>query len=69
MAPWHIVGDGVDVVFTPFHERVARTNLLVVAGETHQCFGEFAGWIADGDGRRVDVAGVTGWAEEARNRW
>ena len=67
--PWLVQGERVRVEFTPFHERVDRTNLLVVAGETHQCFGHFSGWAVDDDGRRVDLAGLVGWAEEARNRW
>lgn len=69
MAPWRIHGDRVDVTFTPFHERVATTNLLVLAGETHQCFGHFEGWASTDDGERVPLDGLTGWAEEARNRW
>ena len=68
-APWLIEGERVSVRLTPFHERVARTNLLVVAGETHQCFGTFSGWAVDDHGRRVDLDGLVGWAEEARNRW
>jgi hypothetical protein len=67
--PWRIHGERVDVTFTPFHERVARTNLLVVASETHQCFGHFAGWAADDAGAPVSLDGLVGWAEEARNRW
>ncbi|WP_435089277.1 DUF2804 domain-containing protein [Micromonospora aurantiaca (nom. illeg.)] len=69
LRPWRITGDRVDVTFHPFHERVARTNLLVLAGETHQCFGNFTGWAATDDGGRVDLDGLVGWAEEARNRW
>ncbi|MDM4784465.1 DUF2804 family protein [Micromonospora sp. b486] len=34
-----------------------------------QCFGHFTGWAATGDGERVDLDGLVGWAEEARNRW
>lgn len=68
-APWLIEGERVNVRLTPFHERVARTNLLVVAGETHQCFGTFSGWAVDDHGQRVDLDGLVGWAEEARNRW
>jgi hypothetical protein len=64
LRPWRITGGGVDVTFTPFHERVDRTNLLVVASEIHQCFGTFTGRVLD---QRID--GVVGWAEEARNRW
>ena len=59
----------VDLTLAPFHERVARTNLLVVAGETHQCFGTWTGWMTTDTGERVTVDGVEGWAEEARNRW
>lgn len=69
LRPWRIHGDRLDVTFTPFHERVARTNLLVVASETHQCFGHFTGWGVDDAGDRVSLDGLVGWAEEARNRW
>ncbi len=68
-APWMVEGERLRVELTPFHERVDRTNLLVVAGETHQCFGTFSGWAVDDHGRRVDLSGLVGWAEEARNRW
>ncbi len=69
LKPWSITGEGVEVSFHPFHERVARMNLLVLAGETHQCFGHFEGWLVDDSGDRVAVDGAVGWAEEARNRW
>ena len=69
LRPWRIHGDRLDVQFTPFHERAARTNLLVVASEAHQCFGHFTGWAADDAGEQVSVDGLVGWAEEVRNRW
>ncbi|MFR9780221.1 DUF2804 domain-containing protein [Micromonospora sp. MS34] len=69
LRPWRITGDRVDARFHPFHERVARTNLGVLANETHQCFGHFSGWARADDGERVDLDGLVGWAEEARNRW
>jgi hypothetical protein len=69
LRPWRIHGDRLDVTFTPFHERAARTNLFVVASETHQCFGHFTGWAVDDSGERVSLDGLVGWAEEARNRW
>ncbi|MEU6579266.1 DUF2804 family protein [Nocardia sp. NPDC046763] len=52
-----------------FHERVAKSNLLVVAGETHQCFGHFSGQVHTDDRRRLDLDGVVGWAEQAHNPW
>jgi hypothetical protein len=66
--PWRVHGDGVDATFTPFHEKASRTNLGVVANETHQCFGRWSG-VAEADGVRLDLDGLVGWAEEARNRW
>lgn len=72
LTPWHVHDRGrarVDLTFTPFHERVARTNLLVLEGETHQCFGTWTGWMTTDTGEHVMVDGVEGWAEEARNRW
>ncbi|MFI9591451.1 DUF2804 domain-containing protein [Nonomuraea sp. NPDC052265] len=69
LRPWRITGPRVEVEFRPFHEKVARTQLLVVGSETHQCFGHFTGRVQDDDGVWVDLDGLTGWAEEARNRW
>lgn len=69
LRPWRMHSDRCDVTFTPFHERAARTNLIVVGSETHQCFGHFSGWATTDDGRRLSLDGLTGWAEEARNRW
>jgi Protein of unknown function (DUF2804) len=69
MAPWRVTGPRVDLAFTPFHERVAVTSLLVLSGETHQCFGHWSGTVVDDDGLAVSVDGLVGWAEEARNRW
>lgn len=68
-APWRIRGERIDVTLTVEHERAARTQLGIVANETHQCFGTLTGWALDDTGRRVDLDGLTGWAEEARNRW
>ncbi|MEU6727659.1 DUF2804 domain-containing protein [Nonomuraea wenchangensis] len=69
LKPWRIAGDGVEVEFTPFHEKISRTELGVVGSETHQCFGHFGGRVRAGDGSWVTLDGLTGWAEEARNRW
>ena len=69
LRPWRIHGVRVDAWFAPFHEKLSRTNLGVVAGETHQCFGHFTGWALTDGGERVDLDGLVGWAEEARNRW
>jgi hypothetical protein len=67
--PWHIEGDSVDVTLRPFHVRRSRTNLGVLSFDVVQCFGIFDGWALDDHGSRVSLDGLTGWAEEAHNRW
>ncbi|MFE4084119.1 hypothetical protein RKD47_000529 [Streptomyces albogriseolus] len=69
LRPWRITGPRVEAEFRPFHVRTARTRLLVVSNDTHQCFGSFTGRARADDGSWVDLDGLTGWAEEARNRW
>ena len=69
LRPWRIDGERVDVEFTPFHLRAARSELLLVGNRTHQCFGHFTGRIRTDDGVWRDLPRLTGWAEEARNRW
>src|SRR5262249_32144358 len=63
LRPWLISGERVQVEFHPFHEKIARTNLGIVANETHQCFGNFTGWALIDGGDRVDLDGLVGWAE------
>lgn len=69
LAPWHIQGELADLTFTPFYDRVSTMNMLVVASNTHQCFGHYSGWVAAEDGERIRVDGLLGWAEAVHNRW
>lgn len=69
LRPWTITGERVEVEFRPFHERAARVELGVVGTETHQCFGRFSGHARTDEGAWIDFDGLTGWAEEARQRW
>lgn len=69
LRPWYITGERVEAEFRPFHTRAAKTNLLVVASDTHQCFGTFHGRGRADDGRWLDLDGAVGWAEETHNRW
>jgi len=66
--PWRVTGAGVELVLTPFHDRVARTQLGVLASRTDQCFGVWSGTVHV-DGTVLDVDGVEGWAEDVHNRW
>jgi len=69
--PWRMTtADGrLDLVFTPFMERVARTNLLIITSEVHQMFGHYAGQVQTDDGEAVTVNGLIGFAEEHHARW
>ncbi len=71
MRPWTMRSpDGrIDLTFTPFLERVARTNLLVITSEVHQMFGRYAGTVIADDGAAVAIDGLTGFAEEHHAKW
>lgn len=69
LRPWHITGERVEAEFRPFHTRTAKTDLLVLANDVHQCFGTFHGRARTDEGRWLDLDGAVGWAEETRNRW
>jgi hypothetical protein len=67
--PWRVSGAGVDLTFTPFHDRVALTDLKVVRSATHQCFGHWTGHVTLDDGTRVEVVDLLGSAEDVEQRW
>ncbi len=66
---WVVTGPDVEAVLTPFHRRVAKTQLGVIASRTHQAFGRWSGWARGPKGVDYRLDGLFGWAEEARNRW
>lgn len=70
-APWRMVSpDGrLELVFTPFFERVAKTDALVLMSEVHQMFGKYNGWMISDAGERIEVRELIGWAEEHNARW
>lgn len=72
MQPWQIrthASERVNVTFTPFFERVAKTNALVLRSEVHQMIGHFSGRILDDAGRPYKISKLVGWAEEHYARW
>lgn len=68
MQTWRVGGGGLDASFEPFYDKQSATNLGIVAGRTHQCFGHWSGRYA-ADGVDVEFAGILGWAEDVHNRW
>jgi len=72
LAPWTIRtpdGEQVELTFTPFHDRVVRTDAVLLANRTDQCFGRYHGRVRTDDGRDVLIDGLLGWAEEVRMLW
>jgi hypothetical protein len=69
--PWRMNSPdgGLDLVFTPFLERVAKTNLLVITSEVHQMFGRYSGTVAPDGGERIKIDGLVGFAEEHHAHW
>lgn len=67
--PWRIAAPGIDVELRPYHDRYDHTNLGVLKMEVHQVFGTWHGHVTDDTGARVEIEGIDGFAEEARNRW
>lgn len=67
--PWRVAGGGLEASFTPFFDKVTRTNLGVISSRTDQCFGHWSGSFAVPGGEVVAFDGIVGWAEEVHNRW
>jgi hypothetical protein len=69
--PWRmrtVESDAVDLTFTPFYDKITRTNLLVLRSEVHQLFGHYTGTLRFGP-QSVAIENIPGWAEEQRARW
>jgi hypothetical protein len=68
---WRMVApDGrLDLEFTPFVERVARTNLGVITSEVHQLFGRYRGAARADDGELIRIDDLVGFAEEHHAKW
>ena len=74
MEPWRFGDDRpgrkqIDLTFTPFKERVARSNMLVIFSEVHQMFGQYSGCVVADDGEEIHIDGLVGFAEEHHARW
>ena len=72
MAPWKLrtaFSNQVNLIFTPFYERVAKTDLGALRSVVHQMIGRFNGKINSVDGRHFIIEGVIGWAEDHQARW
>jgi hypothetical protein len=73
MRPWKFYDSAgshrIDLTFTPFKERVAQSNLLVIFSEVHQMFGRYTGCVTADNGEEIHIDGLVGFAEEHHARW
>ena len=72
MQPWHVVDPGgqLDVVLTPrFDKHTPRRRPASCGSEIHQVFGTWSGRLRTDDGLELELDGLQGFAEEARQRW
>jgi hypothetical protein len=71
MRPWHFSDseERLDLIFTPFRERTARTNLGIIFSEVHQMFGHYNGTVITDEGDEIVVKDLIGFAEEHHARW
>ena len=71
MRPWRFTDDEgrLDLTFTPFKDRTARTNLGIIFSEVHQMFGRYNGRAVLDDGTHLEIRDLIGFAEEHRARW
>lgn len=70
--PWKIrtkFSDAIDLTFTPFFERVARTDMKLIRSEVHQLVGYFNGLIQLEDGTHLYIRQMLGCAEEHMAKW
>jgi hypothetical protein len=71
MQPWRFRDSGgrLDLTFTPFKERVAKTSLGIIDSEVHQMFGRYSGLVHSDQGEQIMIHKLIGFAEEHRAKW
>ena len=71
LEPWTVRDPGgqLDVVLSPRFDKHSRAGDDTYGSETHQVFGTWSGHVVTDEGERVEIDGITGFAEEARQRW
>jgi hypothetical protein len=71
LRPWRFTDteDRLELVFTPFKDRTAQTNLGIIFSEVHQMFGNYNGRAVTDDGKVVQINNLIGFAEEHHARW
>jgi hypothetical protein len=71
MHPWTMKSpdNRISLVFTPFLERVAKTNFQILKSEVHQMFGRYSGTVQTDQNETIQVSDLVGFAEEHHALW
>ena len=71
MKPWHVLDPGgqLDVTLVPRYDKVTDVGGGEFGSQVHQVFGTWSGRLVTDDGLALDLDGLQGFAEEARQRW
>jgi hypothetical protein len=71
MRPWTMKSpDGrVDLEFSPFFDRPAVTDAVLIKSEVHQMFGRYHGKVRTDHGEVIEIRNLIGFAEEHFARW
>jgi hypothetical protein len=71
MKPWTMksADKRIDLTFTPFFDRNARTDLSILRSEVHQMFGRYNGTVVSDEGKKLEIMDLIGWAEEHQAKW
>jgi hypothetical protein len=72
MKPWAVrtqSSERIDLKFTPFFERIAKTDLLIVKSAVRQVRGRFSGTVVPDNGEALGLEGMIGWVEWHEARW
>ncbi len=70
LSEWKFVSSSGDInlTFTPILNRHDDTNVLIIRSKQNQVFGKFSGYFIV-DGKKIEFANLTGFAEKVYNRW
>ncbi|MGM0896813.1 MAG: DUF2804 domain-containing protein [Bacillota bacterium] len=70
--PWLIhtkLTDDVKLTFTPFYERISKSDARLVKSEIHQMFGYYNGYVRYADGKKLKIHQLLGSIEEHYAKW
>jgi Domain of unknown function (DUF2804), N-terminal/Domain of unknown function (DUF2804), C-terminal len=71
LKPWifHDTEHRLNLIFTPFKDRTASTNLGIITSEVHQLIGVYNGEIVTDNGNVIKINKLIGFAEEHHAKW